>query len=156
MATVLFEYVRLYLRWQVHHESLLSLRVHSNIAVSSMAPLRFLSLAGALFFTSTQATPYNRHSSPDSNCIDATIPISVTAEAIKVLIPPFENGYQATHFISQATNRNANGDLSSLLGSKYNITETFPIPFTYCKSSKPGPKSDIVQVLSHGLGFDRR
>jgi hypothetical protein len=121
-----------------------------------MAPLRFLCLAGAIFFASTQATPYNRHPSPDSNCIDVTIPISFTAEAIKVLFSPFENGYQATSFISQATSRNANGDLSSLLGSKYNVTETFPIPFTYCKSLKPGPKSDIVQVLSHGLGFDRR
>ena len=107
------------------------------------------SLCFALFLSplSTLAIAYGK-------CVDLTIPVTATAENIVWAFPPLKDAYQVTSFFNLATQRN--GNASALVASKANITKAFAISARYCTPTKISPKSDIVQILTHGLGFDKR
>jgi len=57
--------------------------------------------------------------------------------------------------VLQATKRDANPNTTLLLGKPVNISTTFDIGVTYCSPHGYGNKSGIVQLLTHGIGFDR-
>jgi hypothetical protein len=86
-------------------------------------------------------------------CLNITVPVEVTAEVVKFIFPPFQDGFQASHFLSLGTNRLADGNPAPLYGAKSNITQKFPISTYYCTPEK---SSGILQILTHGLGFDKR
>jgi hypothetical protein len=87
------------------------------------------------------------------NCLDLIIPVSVNAPTYPPIFPPLANGYEATALLSQAAKRDADPDTTKLLGKPINISTTFSIGATYC--SPTTKKSSVVQLLTHGLGFDR-
>jgi pimeloyl-ACP methyl ester carboxylesterase len=88
-----------------------------------------------------------------AKCLDLVIPVHISAPSYPPIFPPISSGSEATEFLLQATKRDANEDTTVLLGPPVNISTTFSIAATYC--TPVGKKSDVVQLLSHGLGFDR-
>jgi hypothetical protein len=86
-------------------------------------------------------------------CLDLFIPVEVNVPSYPPLIPPFANGYEAVAFLLEATKQDSNPDTSGLLGKGVILNTTFSIGATYCTPTH-GKKS-VVQLLSHGLGFDR-
>jgi hypothetical protein len=87
-------------------------------------------------------------------CVELTLPVTVTAENLVWAFPPLKNGYEATYFFNLLTQRDGNG--SALVAGKANITETFSISAQFCTPNKKSHKSKTVQVLTHGLGFEKR
>ena len=98
-------------------------------------------------------------SSDGPSCVDFFAHVPVEAPSYPVLFPPFKDGYEATQFLLQVSKRDALTDTSLLFGPPINITTTFTISARYCSpsgsSSEYGNESPIVQVLTHGLGFDK-
>ncbi|TKA68294.1 hypothetical protein B0A49_01166 [Cryomyces minteri] len=94
---------------------------------------------------------------PESTCTDFIAPVTVTAPSYGLQFPPFENGYQATHFLNVATNRDA-GLGPSPLKAPVNVTQTFDISARYCTPAKTyarDGKGGSVMLLTHGIGFDK-
>lgn len=94
----------------------------------------------------------------NGNCIDITVPIHVSVPTYPFKIPPFKNGYEATQFLLQVSKRDAPADSSSLLASPKNISTIYNISTRYCSPTSGHPHAkngQTVQVLTHGLGFDK-
>ncbi|KAF2658539.1 alpha/beta-hydrolase [Lophiostoma macrostomum CBS 122681] len=86
-------------------------------------------------------------------CQNFTIPVDITARQGKFLEIPLEGNLDATTFSQLLTQNGANYTATLLQGyqtlqGSYNISAKYCIP----DNEKPGP---IVQVLSHGIGFDK-
>lgn len=88
------------------------------------------------------------------NCVELTLPVTVTAETLVFAFPPFADGYQAEAFFSALTRRD--GNPGALVAGTKNITETFSISAQYCSPMQKSHKSNTLQILTHGLGFDKR
>jgi hypothetical protein len=90
----------------------------------------------------------------DYACISILAPLKVTH--ISTIVPPFQypfpDGYAATAFGNQITSRDPpSGGKPKLL----NLTKAFNISIEYCTPKSPCPKASTVQLLTHGLGFDK-
>ncbi|KAK5166349.1 hypothetical protein LTR04_000743 [Oleoguttula sp. CCFEE 6159] len=94
---------------------------------------------------------------PEPNCTDFVLPVTVTAPSYGLQFPPFENGYQATHFLNVATNRDA-GLGPSPSKAPVNVTQTFDVSARYCTPTKAYARNGeggSVMLLTHGIGFDK-
>ena len=87
-----------------------------------------------------------------SKCINFGIPVTVSAESLTLAFPPFQNGYQAEAFLEAVVKRDPSS--SPVSGTK-NVTEKFSINAQYCVPDTR-KKSKTIQILTHGLGFDKR
>ncbi|KAK0619125.1 hypothetical protein B0T14DRAFT_584450, partial [Immersiella caudata] len=97
-----------------------------------------------------------RASPTDNNpaCVDLEIPISVNQTAAKWLQPEVDSTYDAVDWIRYQTTRTTPKPNESYLGP-IAINETFSINAKLCIPSH-GPKSKILQIATHGAGFDKR
>ncbi|MCJ1416719.1 hypothetical protein MMC32_003057 [Xylographa parallela] len=86
-----------------------------------------------------------------SKCINFGIPVTVSAESLTLAFPPFQNGYQAEAFLEAVVKRDPSS--SPVSGTK-NVTEKFSINAQYCVPDTR-KKSKTIQILTHGLGFDK-
>ncbi|MCJ1388010.1 hypothetical protein MMC18_000854 [Xylographa bjoerkii] len=86
-----------------------------------------------------------------SKCVNLTIPVTVSAKSLTLAFPPFQNGYQAEAFVEEVVKRDPSS--SPVSGTK-NVTETFSIGAQYCVPDTQ-KKSKTIQILTHGLGFDK-
>nr|OQO28670.1 hypothetical protein B0A51_04781 [Rachicladosporium sp. CCFEE 5018] len=88
-------------------------------------------------------------------CTDFTVPITVTAPTVVPPFPALETHYDAVGLLSALTARNAS-NAPSQPPVINNITATFDISLRYCEPDhKRHASAKGVQVLSHGLGFDK-
>ena len=85
-------------------------------------------------------------------CVDFTVPVSYQAVSYPPSFPPFENHYQSVAFLNGITSRDALS-APSPLGDPVNITIDAEVAAQYCHPTH-GHVSDVVQVLTHGIGFD--
>lgn len=85
-------------------------------------------------------------------CVDFTVPMSFTFESLTPVFPKFENHYQTVAFLNAVSARNA-ASAPSPFGDSVNITMDVEIATRYCYPTH-GDKSSVVQVLTHGIGFD--
>lgn len=87
------------------------------------------------------------------NCTSFFLPVTVTN--VTTVIPPFPyplpDGYAATALSNAITARDAAAGSANLT----TLTTTFNISAEYCTPSIPTAKSSTIQILSHGLGFDK-
>lgn len=86
-------------------------------------------------------------------CQNMTIPISISARNGVFNISNPTNNVQTTNFFLDATRQGHNYTNEILTGYK-TVTGDYNIEATYCHPDS-GP-SKVIQVLTHGLGFDRR
>jgi pimeloyl-ACP methyl ester carboxylesterase len=87
------------------------------------------------------------------HCESFFVPVTITAPSFQLAFPEFRNHYDSVLFVNELTARNASEAPSPIAGI-VNITETFSISAKYCSPARRSGHSD-VQVLSHGLGFDK-
>ena len=105
---------------------------------------------------SVVAAPTSDHHISTSNCFDFTANVPISTQALKLPFPPFTDGYQAVQlaFDLFATRPDAAAPISP--PTPYSLSTTFAIDATYCAPTQKGTKGETVQVLTHGLGFDKR
>lgn len=85
-------------------------------------------------------------------CTQFMAPIPVKATSYELAFPPFLDHYQSVAFSNALTARNASAAPPLISGSN-NFTGVFNISAEYCTPSNGNSRG--IQVLSHGLGFDK-
>ncbi|KAL2839258.1 Alpha/Beta hydrolase protein [Aspergillus pseudoustus] len=85
-------------------------------------------------------------------CFEFDHQIHASLTVPKFGVPEFGNSYESTAFLTGSVSRNAN--LSSLVTGQAQINRSFKIHFQYCEPEKCTRAPDVLQVLSHGVGFD--
>ena len=87
-------------------------------------------------------------------CMDVTVPISIAARTAKFNVPIPQTNLDATLFIQNITQQGRNFTEASLEG--YTTTSgTYEISAQFCAPSASNATHPAVQVLTHGIGFDK-
>lgn len=87
-------------------------------------------------------------------CIDFVAPVTVTAPSYIPNFEEFGTHYAAVQFLVGLTTRPTEGT-PSLFSGPQNVTADFAIDGSFCTESGDYDGNQDVQVLSHGLGFDK-
>lgn len=87
-------------------------------------------------------------------CSTFSTSITITAPSYEPAFPPFQNHYESVAFLNAITANNASS-APSPFAKVVNVTETFDISAEYCEPSGHHPRGEDVQVLTHGIGFDK-
>ena len=97
--------------------------------------------------TAQQAVPKHNYT-----CVSFMVKVPVSnATVIVPPFPEFPNEYAATALSNQITIRTPTTPKVNLT----TLTKVFNISAEYCTPANPGPKASTLQILSHGLGFNR-
>lgn len=87
------------------------------------------------------------------NCTSFFLPVTVTN--VTTVVPPFpyplKDGYAATSLSNFITARDTPASSANLT----TLSATFNISAEYCTPNQPTAKSSTLQLLSHGLGFNK-
>jgi hypothetical protein len=107
-----------------------------------------------MYFTSITALALVAASASAKQCINATVPVNLVArQAVFNLAVPQTN-LEATDFILNMTQQGRN--FTDLVLTGYNTTAgTYNISTQFCMPSNDNSKNPTVQVLTHGIGFDK-
>lgn len=84
--------------------------------------------------------------------------VHVPIDNVTVIVPPFpplQNQYEATSFANALTEQLIFPPTSAPSVNLSTLTTTFNISAEYCTPANPGPKAPTLQILTHGLGFNR-
>lgn len=88
------------------------------------------------------------------SCIDFNAPITVTAPSYIPAFTEFGNHYDAVSMLRRITTR-PTGTEAPLFSGSTNATMTFSIDASFCFASDQPNRAQDIQVLSHGIGFDK-
>lgn len=84
-------------------------------------------------------------------CFEFDVPIHVSSSVAQFNFPEFKSSYESTAFLNAFVSRTVNP--SSLVGDQLEIDRSH---FERCEPElQRGGPNGVVQVLSHGVGFDR-
>ncbi|KAI1622053.1 Alpha/Beta hydrolase protein [Exophiala viscosa] len=90
------------------------------------------------------------------NCTSFIVHVPVNNVTVVVPpIPPFTDQHTATSFANLITEDLTLPQDASGAPNLSTLTTTFNISAEYCTPAKPGPKASTLQILTHGLGFNR-
>ncbi|OCT52486.1 hypothetical protein CLCR_10360 [Cladophialophora carrionii] len=109
------------------------------------------SLVSSLLLTASVA---GAQAVPRQNYTCTSFMVRVPVSNVTVIVPPFPelpNQYAATSLANQLTIRTPSTPDVNLT----TLTKTFNISAEYCTPATPGPRASTLQILSHGLGFNR-
>jgi hypothetical protein len=112
-----------------------------------------LSLILLAAFANANAIPSRDSSTTTPKCVEFIADTDVVAPIYPPLPPPLKDGIEATGFLNSQTRRTPD---TKLFGSPVNFNGTYPISVMYCTPGVKTSKSSIVQVLTHGIGFDKK
>lgn len=120
--------------------------------------LHLIFSAFLLFSESTLASPIH-HNSPSStpgiSCAKWVLPVTAAANNLKFDVPRVDNNIDAINYAwDQDTWSHPNITLRTQ--SILPVSDTFGIGVQLCVPSGGQGKSDILQIATHGLGFDKR
>ena len=87
-----------------------------------------------------------------SQCSNITIPVTISARNGVFNGSVTQNNIDVTNFILNAVRQGSNASAMALEGYA-TIPGSFNLAATYCAPDKGA--SSIVQLLTHGIGFDR-
>lgn len=88
-------------------------------------------------------------------CYNMTIPVTAAAENADFGgIETPQTNLDATAFILDATRQGGSGTEDFLTGSK-NVSGQYEISARYCMPSNAGGIAPTLQILTHGMGFDK-
>lgn len=98
-----------------------------------------------------------RPSSSLAQCVDYTIPVTITSENLKFSFPPFEDNYDLTDFVSKFVRKDSNTTFHPINGAE-NVTATYDISATFCSPKVPNSngREKTVLLATHGLAYDGR
>ncbi|KAJ5890618.1 uncharacterized protein N7473_006846 [Penicillium subrubescens] len=86
-------------------------------------------------------------------CLDFSLPVQVSTAITKFTVSPFHNNSESTSLLVNSVARTAN--VQNLVAGEVNITRAYDINFRYCEPNQGVSRNGIVQILTHGLGFDK-
>lgn len=89
---------------------------------------------------------------PGRQCIDMTIEVPVVARNAVFNLTAPKNNIEVTNFVLEQT-RQGHDFTNEVLTGYSTIEDTYHVAATYCEPQS-GPSS-TVQLLTHGIGFDR-
>lgn len=89
------------------------------------------------------------------SCVQIEVPVSVDTTAIKWLQPRVDNNIDAVDWVRHQTTRTSPNNTESMMG-RMPVKETFKINGQLCVPPKGAARSDILQIATHGGGFDKR
>ena len=87
------------------------------------------------------------------NCLNVTIPVDISARQGVFKRIPIENNLDVTAFTQEVT-RNGQNYSEVLLEDYQTVQGSYKISAQFCYP-KDGAKSSVVQLLTHGVGFDK-
>ncbi len=87
-------------------------------------------------------------------CVNVTIPASISARQGVFNVPALAGNLDATTFAQNYTSIKANFTEESLTGFA-TITGEYNISAQFCKPDVMNGTNPTVQVLTHGIGFDK-
>ncbi|KAL8948631.1 MAG: hypothetical protein Q9222_005196 [Ikaeria aurantiellina] len=87
-------------------------------------------------------------------CMNLTVPVSISARNGVFNIPTLQGNADATTFAQNLTSIRGNFTQEALLDYA-TITGTYNISAKFCKPDVENGTNPTVQVLTHGLGFDK-
>ncbi|KAJ9133818.1 Ctr copper transporter family protein [Pleurostoma richardsiae] len=85
-------------------------------------------------------------------CIEITVPVAIFARNAEFSVEPPATNIEVTNFILDLTRQGYNLT-DELLEGYATVSGTYHLAATYCEPDA-GPSS-VLQVLTHGIGFDR-
>ncbi|KAL1297756.1 hypothetical protein AAFC00_006293 [Neodothiora populina] len=91
------------------------------------------------------------------NCVNVTVPVQIDARQGQYDVPQLYSNFDATQFAYNYTKQGSNFSDIALIGFQ-NINGLYNISAKYCSpdaSSSPSSSAPVVQVLTHGIGFDK-
>ncbi|CEJ54934.1 hypothetical protein PMG11_01220 [Penicillium brasilianum] len=86
-------------------------------------------------------------------CFDFILPIQVSTPITNFTIPPFHDNSESTSMLVNSVARTAN--VQNLVAGELKINRAYKINFRYCEPDRRASRNGIMQVLTHGLGFDK-
>lgn len=89
------------------------------------------------------------------SCIQIEVPVSVDTTAIKWLQPRVDSSIDAVDWVRYQTTRTSPNNTESMMG-RIPIKETFKINGQLCVPPKGAARPEILQIATHGGGFDKR
>jgi hypothetical protein len=114
-----------------------------------MSSMRSATLAGLLFATAL-ATP----TKITKQCVDLEIPVDVSATNYHFNFPKVNNNIDTADWVWNVTTWDMSNITERITGT-INIDDTFTISAQLCVPVG-GSKKDILQIATHGVGFDKR
>lgn len=88
------------------------------------------------------------------DCRNITVPVTVSARQGVFNIDVPQTSLDATTFISNVTQQGRNFSETVLTGYQ-TVSGTYNISAQFCKPSNDNSSNPTIQVLSHGIGFDK-
>jgi pimeloyl-ACP methyl ester carboxylesterase len=87
-------------------------------------------------------------------CTNVTVPVNINARQGQYDIPKLQSNFDAVTFALNATDQGRNFTDDALIGFQ-DVTGTYNISAKYCRPDTDTFSNPTVQVLSHGIGFDK-
>lgn len=87
-------------------------------------------------------------------CINLTVPVTISARNGVFNIPTLQGNADATTFVQNLTSIRGNFTEEALLDYA-TVSGAYEISAKFCKPDVENGKNPTVQVLTHGLGFDK-
>jgi hypothetical protein len=88
------------------------------------------------------------------SCTNLSIPVDISSRQGLFKSVPVENNLDITAF-AQAFTRLGYNHTEALLEDYQTLEGSFEISAQFCHPGGGGVRSEVVQVLSHGVGFDK-
>ena len=129
-----------------------------SVTSSLYRPHRYRSLSAklsvAMFLLSFLAISLLSSCATGKQCVNITIPISISARQGVFNVPTLQVNLDATVFSQNFTSIKANFTEQALTGYA-TITGEYNISAKFCKPNVMYGTEPTVQVLTHGIGFDK-
>lgn len=110
-----------------------------------------LVLAAASLIKKGKASPTGPDGRP---CVQLEVPVTVNTKATHWLQNKVDSTVDAVDWVNDMTTWSSPNTTSRILG-QITVKETFKISGQLCVPAK-GSRSDILQLATHGVGFDKR
>lgn len=115
--------------------------------------MKFLSFsvsAALMMFTRSSAAP--APAAPLSKqCVQLAVPLLVTANNSRFNLPRVDNNIDAVDWVWDVTTWSHKSETGPVIP----VNDTFTISAQLCVPPQ-GAKPDILQIATHGVGFDKR
>ncbi|KAL2170679.1 hypothetical protein VTG60DRAFT_4521 [Thermothelomyces hinnuleus] len=112
-------------------------------------------LLGVLVLAQVVASASGGAASSFKQCVQLEVPVPVVATNQNYSMPRVDSSIDAIDWTVNVTTWST-PDAAARIINPVHINSTFRISAQLCVPSKKGPKANILQIATHGLGFDKR
>jgi hypothetical protein len=134
--------------------------VPSDMALSTMAQFVTFTLPVVTLLSLTTASPAfslpanNNPSGAKCTTFKVSVDVSLDNAAVFGYPQPLKDSFQTTGILSDVVRRD--GPVEQLITGTKPLKGTYDISVTYCEPKKRCGKNGVLQILTHGIGFDGR